>query len=310
MAAEFSHTTVLLNESVDGLNIKPGGIYIDCTTGGGGHSLEICKRLDFTKGKLICFDQDKEAIAFAEKRLSEYLPIFINNNFSELEVEMDKLGIEVADGILMDLGVSSYQLDNKKRGFSFHEDAPLDMRMSLEGLSAFDVVNTYSEEQLVSILYKYGEEKFAKGIVKGIVKARDKSEIKTTGELAEIIRSNVPSKVRNEKNPCRKTFQAIRIEVNRELEVLETGLDAAFKRLSVGGRLAIITFHSLEDRIVKTKFKELATGCTCPPNFPICVCGNKPKGELVNKKPEVPSDEELQSNNRSRSAKLRIIEKL
>lgn len=305
---EFQHTSVLLNETIEGLNIKPDGVYIDCTTGGGGHSLEIAKRLN--GGKLFCFDQDKEAISAASERLKDYSPTFINENFADMKTALVRYGIEKADGILMDLGVSSYQLDNAERGFSFHEDAPLDMRMSGEGMSAFDVVNEYTAENLERILYKYGEEKFARGIVKGIEKARAVSPIKTTGELAEIIRNNVPAKVRNEKNPCRKTFQAIRIEVNHELDVLETGMNTAFDMLSIGGTLAIITFHSLEDRIVKNRFKELCTGCTCPPDFPICVCGKKAKGELVNKKPITASETELEENKRSRSAKLRIIRRI
>lgn len=305
---EFSHISVLLNECIEGLNIDPDGIYVDCTTGGGGHSLEIIKRL--TGGKLVCFDQDKEAIAAASKRMEGFNPIFVNRNFSQLDSALDELGIGKVNGVMMDLGVSSYQLDNAERGFSFHEDAPLDMRMSREGMSAYDVVNEYTREQLERILFDYGEEKFAKGIVNGIVKAREQSPVKTTGELAEIIRNNVPMKVRKEKNPCRKTFQAIRIEVNHELEVLETGVKAAFERLDKGGRLVIITFHSLEDRIVKNMFRDYATGCTCPPEFPVCVCGKKPRGELVNKKPITAGEEELAVNNRSRSAKLRIIEKL
>ena len=305
---EFSHISVLLNECIEGLNIDPNGIYVDCTTGGGGHSLEIIKRL--TGGKLVCFDQDKEAIAAASKRMEGFNPIFVNRNFSQLDSALDELGIGKVNGVMMDLGVSSYQLDNAERGFSFHEDAPLDMRMSREGMSAYDVVNEYTREQLERILFDYGEEKFAKGIVNGIVKAREQSPVKTTGELAEIIRNNVPMKVRKEKNPCRKTFQAIRIEVNHELEVLETGVKAAFERLDKGGRLVIITFHSLEDRIVKNMFRDYTTGCTCPPEFPVCVCGKKPRGELVNKKPITAGEDELAVNNRSRSAKLRIIEKL
>ncbi|MGN0596159.1 MAG: 16S rRNA (cytosine(1402)-N(4))-methyltransferase RsmH [Ruminiclostridium sp.] len=304
---EFSHISVLLGECIEGLNIKPDGIYVDCTTGGGGHSLEIIKHLD--SGKLVCFDQDKEAIEAATKRMAGYNPIFVNRNFCQLDSALNELGIDKVNGVLMDLGVSSYQLDNGERGFSFHEDAPLDMRMSREGMSAYDVVNEYTREQLERILFDYGEEKFAKGIVNGIIKAREQAPVETTGQLAEIIRNNVPMKVRKEKNPCRKTFQAIRIEVNHELEVLETGVKAAFERLDRGGRLAVITFHSLEDRIVKNLFREYTTGCTCPPEFPVCVCGKKPRGELVNKKPITASEGELAVNNRSRSAKLRIIEK-
>ncbi len=295
--------------TVDGLDIKPDGVYVDCTAGGGGHSLEIAKRLG-KNGKLICFDQDKEAIAAATKRLEGYSPIFINRNFADIKEALAEIGIEKIDGALMDLGVSSYQLDNAERGFSFHEDAPLDMRMSGEGMSAYDVVNEYPPEELTRILFEYGEEKFAHGIVGGIVKARNVAPIKTTGELAEIIRNNVPLKVRREKNPCRKTFQAIRIEVNRELDVLKTALDDAFGLLNKGGRLSIITFHSLEDRIVKLKYKELSEGCTCPKEFPVCVCGNKPKAFPVTRKPIVADEAELSDNPRSRSAKLRILEKL
>lgn len=306
---EFSHVSVLLMPTVDGLDIKPDGIYVDCTAGGGGHSLEIAKRIS-DKGRLICFDQDKEAIAAATKRLEGYSPTFINRNFSTIKSSLKEIGIEKIDGAMMDLGVSSYQLDNGERGFSFHEDAPLDMRMSGEGLSAYDVVNEYSPDELTRILFEYGEEKFARGIVSGIVKARNIAPVKTTGELAEIIKNNVPLKVRREKNPCRKTFQAIRIEVNDELGVLKTALDDAFELLNPGGRLSIITFHSLEDRIVKLKFRELCEGCTCPKEFPVCVCGNTPKAKLVNRKPVTADENELRDNPRSRSAKLRVLEKL
>lgn len=304
----FSHKSVLLRESIDGLNIRPDGIYADCTVGGGGHSLEISKRL--AGGRLICFDQDKEAIAAAKERLRDFSPTFANRNFAEIGDALSELGISGVDGILMDLGVSSYQLDNRERGFSYHDDAPLDMRMSGSGESARDVVNEYDEESLVRILQLYGEEKYARSIVRGIIYSRRASPIETTSQLAEIIRSNVPSKVRNEKNPCRKTFQAIRIEVNRELEVLEKGLSDGFKLLNGGGRMVIITFHSLEDRIVKNAFREYSTGCTCPPEFPVCVCGGKPRAALVNRKPVTASEEELKENPRSRSAKLRILEKL
>lgn len=305
---EFQHKSVLLKESIEGLNIKPDGVYIDCTTGGGGHSLEIAGRLN--GGRLFCFDQDKEAIEAAKKRLSEFSPIFVTRNFAEMGEALIEYKVEKADGILMDLGVSSYQLDNRERGFSYHDDAPLDMRMSGEGESARDVVNEYGLDELVRILRLYGEEKYALSIAKGIVKAREREAIETTSQLAEIIRNNVPMKVRKEKNPCRKTFQAIRIEVNRELEVLEKGIAAGFDLLAPGGRMAIITFHSLEDRIVKNAFKEYCTGCTCPPDFPVCVCGKKPKAALVNKKPIEASESELEENPRSRSAKLRVLEKL
>ncbi|MCH5199542.1 MAG: 16S rRNA (cytosine(1402)-N(4))-methyltransferase RsmH [Oscillospiraceae bacterium] len=305
---EFEHKSVLLEESIDGLAIKPDGIYVDCTTGGGGHSLEIAKRL--SSGTLICFDQDSEAIEAAKKRLEDYAPIFVTRNFAEMREALNQLNIDRVDGILMDLGVSSYQLDNRQRGFSYHDDAPLDMRMSGSGLSARDVVNEYGADRLAKILYLYGEEKYAPSIVKGIVRAREQSPIETTSQLAEIIKANVPQKLRKEKNPCRKTFQAIRIEVNRELEVLEKGLADGFDILKNGGRMAVITFHSLEDRAVKNAFKEYCTGCTCPPDFPVCVCGGRPRAELVNKKPITAGEAELEANPRSRSAKLRVIEKL
>lgn len=305
---EFSHTSVLLWECIDGLDINPEGIYVDCTVGGGGHSLRIAEKLN--GGQLIGFDQDGEAVEAATQRL-EGMPFrIIQKNFCELDSALDELGIDKIDGILMDLGVSSHQLDTAERGFSYHSNAPLDMRMSGSGLSARDVVNEYAREELERILYTYGEEKFARGIVNGILKERELAPIETTGQLAEIIKRNVPASVRREKNPCKKTFQAIRIEVNRELEVLEIALKSGFNRLNKGGRMAIITFHSLEDRIVKNMFKEFCTGCTCPPDFPVCVCGHKPEGMLVNKKPITASEEELAVNNRSRSAKLRIIEKL
>ena len=305
---EFVHTSVLLSESIEGLGIKPDGIYIDCTTGGGGHSLEIAKRLN--TGRLICFDQDSEAIEAAKDRLKGFSPIFVTRNFAEMREALSHLHIDKADGILMDLGVSSYQLDNRQRGFSYHDDAPLDMRMSGSGLSARDVVNEYDGDRLTKILYLYGEEKFAPSIVKGILKAREQKPVETTSELAEIIKANVPARVRKEKNPCRKTFQAIRIEVNRELEVLEKGLAEGFDILKNGGRMAVITFHSLEDRLVKNAFREYCTGCTCPPDFPVCVCGGVPRARLVNKKPITASQSELESNPRSRSAKLRILEKI
>ena len=305
---EFSHITVLLKETVDGAFTDPKGIYADLTTGGGGHSLELAKRLD--GGRLICFDQDAEAIAAARERLSGYPVTFVQRNFCELGSVLDELGIEALDGIVADLGVSSHQLDTAERGFSFHSDAPLDMRMSGEGLSARDVVNDYTFEELRRILYEYGEEKFAPKIADGIINARAASPIETTGELAEIIKKSVPAAYRREKNPCRKSFQAIRIEVNRELDVLETALQAGFDRLKVGGRFSVITFHSLEDRIVKNRFRDFCTGCTCPPEFPVCVCGKLPRGKLIAKKPITASEEELAANLRSRSAKLRIIEKI
>ena len=305
---EFSHVSVLLKETVDGAFTDPKGVYADLTTGGGGHSLELAKRLD--GGRLICFDQDKEALEAAGERLKGLPVTFVRSNFCEMKSVLADLGIKELDGIIADLGVSSHQLDTAERGFSFHNDAPLDMRMSGEGLSARDVVNEYDEGELAKILFDYGEEKFGNRIARGIVNARLTAPIETTGQLAEIIKSSVPAAYRREKNPCRKSFQAIRIEVNHELDVLETALTNGFDVLKVGGRMSVITFHSLEDRIVKNRFKEFCTGCTCPPEFPVCVCGRKPMGRLVDKKPITASPEELERNPRSRSAKLRIIEKI
>lgn len=305
---EFRHTTVMLRETVDGAFGDAAGIYADLTAGGGGHSLELAKRL--SGGRLICFDRDKEAIEAAGGRLRGYPVTLVNRNFIELNEVFDELGIDKLDGIIADLGVSSHQLDDAERGFSFHSDAPLDMRMGGEGLSARDVVNDYTEEELRRILFDYGEEKYASRIARGIAEAREISPIERTGELAEIIKQSVPAVYRREKNPCRKSFQAIRIEVNGELDALDKALVDGFERLKPGGRMAIITFHSLEDRIVKNRFKEFCTGCTCPPEFPVCVCGKKPRGELVGKKPITPSAEELEQNPRSRSAKLRVIRKL
>ena len=305
---EFSHVSVLLKETVDGAFTDPKGVYADLTTGGGGHSLELAKRLD--GGRLICFDQDKEALEAAGERLKGLPVTFVRSNFCEMKSVLADLGIKELDGIIADLGVSSHQLDTAERGFSFHNDAPLDMRMSGEGLSARDVVNEYDEGELAKILFDCGEEKFGNRIARGIVNARLTAPIETTGQLAEIIKSSVPAAYRREKNPCRKSFQAIRIEVNHELDVLETALTDGFDVLKVGGRMSVITFHSLEDRIVKNRFKEFCTGCTCPPEFPVCVCGRKPMGRLVDKKPITASPEELERNPRSRSAKLRIIEKI
>ncbi len=305
---EFSHVSVLLKETVDGAFSDPKGVYADLTTGGGGHSLELAKRLD--GGRLICFDQDREALEAAGERLKGYPVTLVKRNFCELKAVLSELGVKALDGIIADLGVSSHQLDTAERGFSFHNDAPLDMRMSGEGLSAKDVVNEYGEGELARILFDYGEEKFGNRIARGIVNARAAAPIETTGQLAEIIKSSVPAAYRREKNPCRKSFQAIRIEVNRELDVLETALTDGFDALRVGGRMAVITFHSLEDRIVKNRFKEFCTGCICPPEFPVCVCGRKPMGRLAEKKPLTASPEELEANPRSRSAKLRVIEKI
>jgi 16S rRNA (cytosine1402-N4)-methyltransferase len=305
---EFKHISVLLNESIDGLNINPNGIYVDATAGGAGHSREIAKRL--TNGRLIAIDRDPTAVEVAAERLKEFNATVVRSNYSEIKEVLQSLNIDKVDGVLLDLGVSSHQLDTGERGFSYHVDAPLDMRMSQEGTSAYDIVNNYSYEQLSKIIFEFGEEKFSRNIASRIVKQREIAPIKTTLELAEIIKESVPAKVRREKNPCKKTFQAIRIAVNNEFEHLSHGLDNAFSVLKAGGRLAVITFHSLEDRIVKQRFASWCKGCICPPDFPQCVCGKKPQGKLVNRKPIEPSQEELELNNRSRSAKLRIIERL
>lgn len=306
---KFNHIPVLLDECIEGLNICPDGIYVDGTAGGAGHSSAIVSRLN-DKGQLIALDRDPDAVKAASERLSVYSNArVIHSNYSRMREVLDELGIELVDGILMDLGVSSYQLDEGSRGFSYHADAPLDMRMSREGMSAADVVNSYSEQQLGKIIFEFGEEKFARRIASNIVAAREKAPIETTLELADIIRNSVPQKARREKNPCKKTFQAIRIAVNGELEHLSQGLENAFYSLRSGGRLAVITFHSLEDRLVKQKFAGWCRGCICPPDFPQCVCGHKPQGALVNRKPIEAKEKELEINNRSRSAKLRIIER-
>lgn len=306
---EFSHVSVMLEESINGLNIKPDGIYVDGTAGGAGHSCEIAKHLN-ENGLLIALDRDPDAVIAVSERLSVYKNAkVIRSNYSQLREVLDSLGIDKVDGVLMDLGVSSHQLDTGSRGFSYHVDAPLDMRMSQDGMSAADVVNSYSEKELAKIIFEFGEEKFSRQIAANIVKARELSPVKTTLELAEIIKNSVPQKVRRDKNPCKKTFQAIRIAVNGELEHLSKGIDDAFYSLKSGGRLAVITFHSLEDRLVKQRFAGWCRGCTCPPDFPQCICGNKPQGKLVNRKPIEAEKEELEKNNRSRSAKLRIIER-
>lgn len=308
---EFKHISVLLDECLEGLDIKPDGVYCDGTAGGAGHSREIAKRLDGSRGgRLIAIDRDPEAVAVATERLAGLPAQVVRGNYSEIDEIFQRLGIKGADGILLDLGVSSYQLDNAERGFSYHADAPLDMRMSGEGLSARDVVNGYDYQALAKIIFEYGEEKFARSIAQKIVKSREEKPIETTLELAEIIKSAVPQKTRREKNPCKKTFQAIRIEVNAELEHLSRALDKAFDVLNVGGRLCIITFHSLEDRLVKQRFQNFCKGCVCPPDFPVCICGRTPRGRLVNRKPIEAGEAELAANNRSRSAKLRIIEKI
>ncbi len=305
---EFSHIPVLLEQCLEGLDIKPDGIYLDGTCGGAGHSREIAKRLK--NGRLVGIDRDPEAVKTASERLAGYNAQVVKGNYSEIKDISAELGIEGYDGILLDLGVSSYQLDNGSRGFSYHTDAPLDMRMSMEGISARDIVNTYSEQQLSKILFEYGEEKFSRNIAANIIAARNEKPIETTLELAEIVKSSIPARFRREKNPCKKSFQAIRIAVNCEFEHLDKGLDDAFDMLNIGGRLCVITFHSLEDRIVKQRFASFCTGCICPPDFPQCVCGRTPAGRLVNRKPIEADPKELEANVRSRSAKLRIIEKI
>ena len=305
---EFSHYSVMLSECIEGLDIKPDGIYIDGTCGGAGHSSEIAKRLT-EGGLLLGIDRDPDAIAVATERLAPYSAKVLKGNFSDMKALALAEGVEKVDGVLLDLGVSSHQLDTLERGFSYHGDAPLDMRMSQEGISAKDIVNNSSYAELSRILWEYGEEKFSRKIADTIIKRREIKPIETTSELADIICSSVPAKFRREKNPCKKSFQAIRITVNCELEELNRALDDAFDMLKPGGRLCIITFHSLEDRIVKQRFASFCKGCTCPPDFPVCVCGNKPRGRLVNRKPIEATEEELAANNRSHSAKLRIIEK-
>lgn len=306
---EFSHVSVLLNESIDGLNIKENGIYVDGTAGGGGHSGEILKRL--TTGKLISIDRDPDAITvLAQKFKDNENSIIIKGNYADMKELLHQRGVGRLDGVLLDIGVSSHQLDTPERGFSFHEDAPLDMRMSQSGTTAGELVNSLPYEELRRIISSYGEEKYAASIASGIVNARQNSQIKTTLELAEIIKNNVPQKVRREGHPARKTFQALRIAVNDELGALERGLDGAFDMLGSGGRLAVITFHSLEDRIVKQKMASWCQGCTCPKDFPICVCGNVPKAKLITRKPICANETEISSNPRARSAKLRICEKI
>ena len=309
---EFSHYSVLLSECMDGLNIKPDGIYVDGTAGGAGHSSEIAKRLD--NGRLIAIDQDETAVAVATQRLDALKKntAVVRSNFCEIAKVCKELDIDGIDGVLLDLGVSSYQLDTAERGFSYSADAPLDMRMdNRRSLNAYTVVNTYSEQELKKILFEYGEERFAPQIAAAIVRAREKKAIESTAELSDIVKYAIPSAAREGgHHPAKRSFQAIRIEVNAELDVIEPAIRDAVSLLNKGGRIAIITFHSLEDRIVKQTFASLATGCTCPKNFPICVCGNKPKVKIITKKPILPSKEELEENPRSRSAKLRVAEKI
>ncbi len=310
---EFNHVSVLLPEVIEQLNIKPGGIYVDGTLGGAGHSYQICKRLDET-GRLIGLDQDEDAIKAASERLKEFgdMVTIVRCNYKEMKTRLLELGIKSVDGILLDLGVSSYQLDTADRGFTYREeDAPLDMRMdNRQSLTACDIVNDYPEMELFRIIRDYGEDRFAKNIAKHIVIARQNKRIETTGELTDIIKAAIPMKVQvTGGHPAKRTFQAIRIETNRELEVLKDSLDDMVDILNPGGRLAIITFHSLEDRIVKVKFKEYENPCTCPREFPVCVCGKKALGKQTTRKPILPSLEEMETNKRSKSAKLRVFEK-
>ena len=310
---EFAHIPVMLNECLEGLNIKADGTYVDGTVGGAGHSIEIVKRLS-ENGRLICVDKDEDALKAAGERLAPYKDrvTFIHDDYKNLVNELDSIGVGKVDGILLDLGVSSYQLDNAERGFSYMKDAPLDMRMDRsQRISAHEVVNGYTESELARILFDYGEEKLARQIARNIVRARSEKPIETTLELAKIVEDTYPAKTRWKfGHPAKRTFQAIRIEVNDELSSLGEAVTAMARRLEKGGRMAVITFHSLEDRIVKSAVKELSLACTCPPDFPVCVCGKVQEVELVNKKPITASEEELENNSRSQSAKLRVIEKL
>ncbi len=308
----FQHTTVLLNEAVEGLDIKPDGVYVDCTLGGAGHSALIASKL--TTGKLYSFDQDENAIAAAKERLTPYQEnvVLIKSNFRYIKDELYERGIQKVDGILFDLGVSSPQLDEGERGFSYQYDAPLDMRMDQSHpLSAKEVLNEWSEEEIANVIFRYGEEKFSRKIARNIVKHRTVKEIETTGEFVEIIKEAIPAAARRTgPHPAKRTFQAIRIAVNDELNVFEQTLHDAIELLNPNGRVSVITFHSLEDRICKTIYQEYAKGCICPPDFPICSCGNTPSIKIITRKPTLPSDKELEENPRARSAKLRIAEKL
>ncbi|MCI5868376.1 MAG: 16S rRNA (cytosine(1402)-N(4))-methyltransferase RsmH [Dorea sp.] len=309
---EFEHKSVLLNETIDGLNIKSDGIYVDGTLGGGGHAYEICKRLS-DKGSIVGIDQDAAAIEAAGARLKDFgeKVTIVRSNYCDMKSRLRELGIDKVDGIVLDLGVSSYQLDTAERGFSYREDAPLDMRMDTrQKMTARDIVNDYSEMDLYRVIRDYGEDKFAKNIAKHIVLERGKRPIETTGQLTEIIRASIPMKYQKKSgHPAKRTFQAIRIELNRELDVLRDSLDDMIDILKPEGRLCIITFHSLEDRIVKSAFRKNENPCTCPPDFPVCVCGNVSKGRIITRKPVLPSAEEMEFNSRSKSAKLRIFER-
>lgn len=308
---DFKHESVLLFESVDLLHISSSGVYIDGTAGGGGHSKEILKRLD-QNGRLICFDRDPDAIDHINNLFENISNVsIIKSDFRYISSELENININKVDGVLLDLGVSSYQLDNPERGFCYNKDTGLDMRMSKSGLSAYDIINSYDIKDLAKIIFEYGEEKFSWNIAKNIEKVRQKKIIKTTGELCDIIKNSIPMAMRRKGgNPCKRTFQAIRIAVNDELNSLSECIDSVFDKLSIGGRFCIITFHSIEDRIVKQKFSKLSQGCICPPEFPVCICGNTPRARLINKKPILPSEKEININSRSKSAKLRVIEKI
>ena len=310
---EFKHKSVLLEETIRNLKVKPDGIYVDGTLGGGGHAYEVCRQLS-AKGSLIGIDQDEAAIEAAGERLQEFgdRVTIIRSNYCNMKKELQKIGITSVDGITLDLGVSSYQLDNAERGFTYREDVPLDMRMDQRGSrTARDIVNTYTENELYRVLRDYGEEKFAKKIARNICTARSEKPIETTGELIELIKQSIPMKMRAVGgHPAKKTFQAIRIELNQELEVLRNSLDDMIELLNDGGRICIITFHSLEDRIVKTIFKRNENPCTCPPDFPVCVCGKMSMGKVITRKPILPNEEEIAENKRSKSAKLRVFERI
>ena len=309
---EFVHKSVLLNETIDGLNNQPDGIYVDGTLGGGGHAYEVCRRLG-DKGSIVGIDQDAAAIEAAGNRLKDFgeKVTIVRSNYCDMKSKLHELGIDKVDGIVLDLGVSSYQLDTAERGFSYREDAPLDMRMDTrQKMTARDIVNDYEEMELYRVIRDYGEDKFAKNIAKHIVAARKEKPIETTGELTEIIRASIPMKYQKKSgHPAKRTFQAIRIELNRELEVLKDSLDDMIDLLNPGGRLCIITFHSLEDRIVKSAFRKNENPCTCPSDFPVCVCGKVSKGSILTRKPILPSEEEMEENSRAKSAKLRIFER-
>lgn len=306
--SEFKHIPVLFNETIEALNVRPDGIYVDCTAGGGGHCNAVAEKL--TTGRIIAIDQDPEAIENLTERFKDNDRVtIVHDNFVNIRSILGNLGIDGVDGIMADLGVSSHQLDTDERGFSFHKDAPLDMRMSMEGMSAADLVNTASQSELQKIIYTYGEEKFAPSIARNIIKARQEKPIETTFELVDIIKASMPMKAKRDGHPARKTFQALRIEVNGELEKLDRALEDMFDVLNPSGRIAIITFHSLEDRIVKKKFNKFCEGCICPPEFPVCVCGRKPRGKLPFKS-KAPTENEVGENFRAHSARLRAIEKI